>query len=390
MTRRRRRDGERNPVDGAQAVGPGSTPAPRGPRRDRPVPAPDDQGGDGVPRVHGAWTTPAVVVRAPDGSVVPPGRLGGAAGDRSRAGAADVKARPSSTDVTPQPGAADSTSRADAADVTPRPGSAGAKPRSGAADVKPRPGSTDVTPRPGSADGAATGGRPRVRPRRIPGAPGAVMVSPTLTDGVEAREVRRRRRSEGTASVSPLPPRRPPAGATGDDGDGDEPRARPALRVIPGADGRRRTSAGRGSRGPRPSRPGEPRRQRVVEALAGLNFDRLLPGDDEARARRAAFLRRVAIGLTGVAAVAFAIYAIFPVRTFIDQQSATDRARERLEVFQRENELLEEERRDLRTDERIEQEAREMGFVLPGEELYGVLPAPEAPGSTTTTTTPDG
>ena len=42
---------------------------------------------------------------------------------------------------------------------------------------------------------------------------------------------------------------------------------------------------------------------------------------------------------------------MFPVRTWIDQRAATDRARERLEVFERENELLASEKRDLSTDE---------------------------------------
>jgi hypothetical protein len=48
-------------------------------------------------------------------------------------------------------------------------------------------------------------------------------------------------------------------------------------------------------------------------------------------------------------------------------------------VFERENDLLEDEVRDLRDDERIEELAREMGLVLPGEESYGIFPAPEDP-----------
>ena len=80
------------------------------------------------------------------------------------------------------------------------------------------------------------------------------------------------------------------------------------------------------------------------------------------------------------------------MRTWIDQRAATDRARERLEVFERENELLASEKRDLSTDERIEEEAREMGFVLPGEESYGIYPAPDPtpPTSDTTSTTQPG
>ncbi|MGH9235388.1 MAG: hypothetical protein ACRD0R_18855, partial [Acidimicrobiales bacterium] len=60
--------------------------------------------------------------------------------------------------------------------------------------------------------------RRRVRPRRIPGAPGAVLLTPSLlTDAADDREARRRRRRDApVATVTPLPPR--PAR----DGDGDD------------------------------------------------------------------------------------------------------------------------------------------------------------------------
>jgi cell division protein FtsB len=58
-------------------------------------------------------------------------------------------------------------------------------------------------------------------------------------------------------------------------------------------------------------------------------------------------------------------------------------------VFERENARLEQEARDLRTDERIEELARELGLVMPGEELYGILPGSEEPADTPPTTVPD-
>jgi cell division protein FtsB len=136
----------------------------------------------------------------------------------------------------------------------------------------------------------------------------------------------------------------------------------------------------------------------VRAALAHLAFDRLVPDDDEARARRALRLRRIGVKLGAAAVAAVMVLAVFPVRMWVNQRAAEERAREREEVFERENPLLEEEIRDLRTDERIEQEARELGYVLPGEEPYGILPAPEAPAggtppsstTTTTTTRPSG
>jgi cell division protein FtsB len=132
----------------------------------------------------------------------------------------------------------------------------------------------------------------------------------------------------------------------------------------------------------------------VLQALAALNFDRLLPADEEARERRSARLRRLATRLATVATIVLVVYGVFPVRTWIDQEAASDRARERREVFERENDLLAEEVRDLGREERIEEEARAMGMVLPGEESYGIMPAPEAPAaqetpaSTTSTTAP--
>ena len=112
----------------------------------------------------------------------------------------------------------------------------------------------------------------------------------------------------------------------------------------------------------------------------------IAPTDEEARERRSARLRRLATRLATVATVVLVVYGVFPVRTWIDQEAASDRARERREVFERENELLADEVRDLGREERIEEEARAMGMVLPGEESYGIMPAPETPASTTSTT----
>ncbi|HET9610638.1 MAG TPA: septum formation initiator family protein [Acidimicrobiales bacterium] len=283
---------------------------------------------DEAPRVRGAWTTPAVVVRRPDGSVV--------TGEQRAA----------------------------------------------------RP--------PAAADPARQGGRPR--PRRIPGAPGAVLIAPTLSDpGAEIAPRRRRRPAAGPvpdarrAARSPLPPR--PTAV-------ESPAALPSVPVeSPAAP--RPVSADRVAgwavglvRRPH-TRPGERAPGRVRRAVSRLSFDRLLPDDDEARQRRAARLRRAGMGVTGAILAAVVIYAVFPVRTALDLRSSTDRARERLEAFQEENARLEDEARDLREDERIELEARELGLVRPGEELYGITPSPEAPapqagGSSTTSTTRPG
>ena len=256
-------------------------------------------------RVHGAWTTPAVVVRRPDGSIVQ-------GGERAERGA---------------------------------------------------PGPTP--------------GRRRVRPRRIPGAPGAVLLAPTLSDAGDGAEGRRLRRNSGTtASVSPLPPRppadvppptRPPDVAAGDEqqsSDGGRP-ARPPLAVV----GAAFQCSG------------------VAKAVRGIDLGRLLPDDPEARAERLARLRRVGLRAAAVAVAAAMVYTVFPVRTALNLWAAEDRARERQAAFERENEILEEEIADLQRDERIEVEAREQGMVLPGEESYGIMPAPAAPGAGASTST---
>jgi cell division protein FtsB len=133
----------------------------------------------------------------------------------------------------------------------------------------------------------------------------------------------------------------------------------------------------------------------VLQALAALDRGRR-PVDDEAAERWAARRQRIGSGLTAAAVgllVVLVIYVVFPVRAGLDQRAAAERARERLEVFERENALLEAEARELRDDDYIEELAREMGLVLPGEESYGILPAPRepaAPDGSTSTTVPGG
>jgi cell division protein FtsB len=276
-------------------------------------------GGDETPRVvRGAWTTPAVVVRRPDGSVVEPD----AAGDRPR------------------------------------------QPERG------------------------PGGRPRVRPRRIPGAPGAVLLVPTLSEAGDVSEGRRLRRNSGpSASVSPLPPR-PPAlePDAAETGAPAGTAVRPPLALV--GDALRRARAGGRDAG-KDGGDGTGPTARVVRALRGVDPGRLLPDDPDERAERLARLRRAGMGAAAAVVACVVVYTVFPVRTALNLWEAEDRARERQAAFERENEILEEELADLQSDERIEVEAREQGMVLPGEESYGIMPAPApGPGASTSTTVP--
>jgi cell division protein FtsB len=386
MTRRRRRDGERDDQ------GPGA-------------------GGPSQPRVQGAWDTPAVVVRAPDGSIVPPGtkptprpatvrapgppRPGEPAArrpavprdgqDRQARGEPPGGQRPGGAE---RAGGAERPGgqRAGGAEGPGRQRAGGAERADGEGPEGPREEGQRQEGREQDGREGSPGRRPRVRvrPRRIPGAPGAVLVTPTLRpQAADGRVERRQKRLEApSASVTPLPPRPERADGQGEDRHEASPAA---LRSVGSARGH---VSGRGARRPTPARPGEPRTQRVLQAVAALNLnlDRLLPADEEARQRRLARLRRVGMRVASVTLAGMLVYAVFPVRTYLNQRAATERAREQIEVLSRENDRLEERAEDLREPETIEEIARrELGLVMPGEESYGILPAPqEAPPTTTT------
>jgi cell division protein FtsB len=116
----------------------------------------------------------------------------------------------------------------------------------------------------------------------------------------------------------------------------------------------------------------------LVAAVYGALAEPLVGGDAEARARRAAMVRRASRTAVAVALAAVLIYAIFPVRTYLDQRAATDRARTQIEVLTEENRRLEELRERLQDEEEVIRIARrDYGLIFPGEDAYGILPAPE-------------
>jgi cell division protein FtsB len=136
-------------------------------------------------------------------------------------------------------------------------------------------------------------------------------------------------------------------------------------------------------------RPSARSLQKVATAVYAALADPIVNADPEAREHRAAQVRRFGL-LAGSAALAVVlIYAIFPVRTYLEQRSATQRARERIDKLSEANAELEQRKEQLSDDETVEEIARrEYQLVFPGEESYGLLPPPVAP--TTTTTTPGG
>jgi cell division protein FtsB len=192
--------------------------------------------------------------------------------------------------------------------------------------------------------------------------------------------------AEGDLDLDPV------AGSAGNAGDA----ALGALGALRGRFGGRRP-ADVGAEDDRPARRGgsvpglpSPRSlQRVATAVYAALADPIVNADPEAREHRAAQVRRFGL-LAGSAALAVVlIYAIFPVRTYLEQRAATQRARERMDKLSEANAELEDRKEQLRDDETVEEIARrDYQLVFPGEESYGLLPPPVPP--TTTTTTPDG
>lgn len=111
----------------------------------------------------------------------------------------------------------------------------------------------------------------------------------------------------------------------------------------------------------------------VYAALA----DPIVHADEDARERRAARARLVGQVAGSTALALVLIYAIFPVREYMDQRAQTDRQNERLDVLTDAIEQDEQYIEWLKSDEGIERLAREQGYVYPDEESYTLLPAPE-------------
>jgi cell division protein FtsB len=391
----------------------GAAPAPGRPRRRRlafgarptpisAVPAPS----------QGAWATPSVIVRRPDGSVVEPTgrgsseapRPGGrsavpaygaarrrppaepvvagivtatASGAASRAARSDGEAEAGRTD--------EGLVEAHAGESARRPGDAPA----GVAAVGHRPGDAPANaaaagPQPGEAAGNVAAADPEA-----PAAAAAPGVAEVAQEAEQAEVVAGKARTPVDAAAARTSGGAEGAGATGDaedtddqhdDGDAtsDSGRTPAALRPLVSVGGTvasQATSAREGVIG-------------ALRVVRDVGTSRLLPTDPEAREALNARLRRAGTYVGAVAVACVLIYAVFPVRTYLDQRAATRRAHEQIEVISEQNDRLEERVEALGSGEEIERIAREeYGMVRPGEESYGILPPPDPSQTTTTTTT---
>lgn len=77
---------------------------------------------------------------------------------------------------------------------------------------------------------------------------------------------------------------------------------------------------------------------------------------------------------------------VLPGRTWLQQRSAMSIAERRLQVLDQENQVLARQAAQLQNPAYVERIARQQfGLVLPGEQVYGLLPTT---GTTTPTTAP--
>ena len=92
------------------------------------------------------------------------------------------------------------------------------------------------------------------------------------------------------------------------------------------------------------------------------------------------WVRPLLFAAAAVATIAALAVYVFPTRTWLDQRAALAETSVDLRELEAERSALEQRVAELDSDEQIEEIARsQYGLVLPGEEAYAVLPAPEKP-----------
>jgi cell division protein FtsB len=91
---------------------------------------------------------------------------------------------------------------------------------------------------------------------------------------------------------------------------------------------------------------------------------------------------RVALAALAVAAILFVF--VLPTRAYLAQRRQVGAAAHDVDVLTDQNEKLAAEAARLRSGEEIERRARSLfNMVYPGEQVYRVMPAPDAPTTTT-------
>jgi cell division protein FtsB len=84
--------------------------------------------------------------------------------------------------------------------------------------------------------------------------------------------------------------------------------------------------------------------------------------------------------LVSVLFVSIVVVGVFPTRTYLSQKRSIASATRQVQQLQQSNAALRSEARRLGTDAEVEQQARQSyDLVMPGEEVYRILPAPPVP-----------
>lgn len=82
----------------------------------------------------------------------------------------------------------------------------------------------------------------------------------------------------------------------------------------------------------------------------------------------------------GVLLVGVLFVAVFPTSTYLSQRAATAEAEAELAEVRAERERVQHKAERLTAPQEIERRAREeLGYKMPGEEIYTILPAPTEP-----------
>ena len=101
-------------------------------------------------------------------------------------------------------------------------------------------------------------------------------------------------------------------------------------------------------------------------------------------ARRMSWERPTRIAVSALAVIAIMFLFVFPMRSYLAQQRQVRAARHAVEVLTAENKELAREARQLQSPSEIERLARaQFNMVLPGEQVYNVVPPAKKPDSVT-------
>ena len=98
---------------------------------------------------------------------------------------------------------------------------------------------------------------------------------------------------------------------------------------------------------------------------------------------------RARLALVALALVAILFVFVFPTRSYLAQRRQVSQARHAVEVLREQNDKLQAEAGQLQTRAEIQRMARDQfHYVLPGEQVYNIVPGDSTPSGTSTTTIP--